>query len=302
LADQSDDLADFAVTMENYVSLKRSLIESQKQCHNLTAELEESRTNCRKLTEEVAFLQDKVEKLLQENRNLRCVGSPVDVPTLTHVNGNTTSRADRRWTTLPGEGNTLVLSQQGVDVSQEFPSPPQDLLSPVSKSAEMVDSHSDNTKTKTIGTRSHSAEVTLTESTPLHHSQHVKAKSIGVTPEIPMPTQDDVVKKTDKITRTLQELFQTAQDNKHDCFINCAEKIHAAVVEMAELFPKTMVSERMLATLRMLTDGSNHLLELCSQSPPELNGVTDYRLHTNKVIQTAYDIAKAAKQLVMLFE
>lgn len=31
-------------------------------------------------------------------------------------------------------------------------------------------------------------------------------------------------------------------------------------------------------------------------------GVADYRLHTQQVIKAAYDIAKCAKQLVMLFE
>ena len=31
-----------------------------------------------------------------------------------------------------------------------------------------------------------------------------------------MPTQEEVVKKTEKITRALQGLFQLAQDSKHE--------------------------------------------------------------------------------------
>ena len=50
----------------------------------------------------------------------------------------------------------------------------------------------------------------------------------------------------------------------------------------------------------MLTNGALRLRDQCSASP-QPDGV-DPRLRTQQVIQCAYDIAKAAKQLVILFE
>jgi|SRR6218665_213149 len=35
-----------------------------------------------------------------------------------------------------------------------------------------------------------------------------------------LPTQDEVVKKTEKITRNLQELFQSAQECKHEWLVS----------------------------------------------------------------------------------
>ena len=58
----------------------------------------------------------------------------------------------------------------------------------------------------------------------------------------------------------------------------------------------------MKAALALLTNGAENLREQCVSDPPKVNGVEDVRLHTQQVIQCAYDIAKAAKQLVMLFE
>lgn len=54
--------------------------------------------------------------------------------------------------------------------------------------------------------------------------------------------------------------------------------------------------------LDLLLTGAQGVRDLCSQTPPETNGAPDYRLYTQDVIKSAYDIAKAAKQLVILFE
>ena len=56
-------------------------------------------------------------------------------------------------------------------------------------------------------------------------------------------------------------------------------------------------------TLQLLMFGADRVRQQCAATP-ELgsNGAPDYRTHTQQVIQSAYDIAKAAKQLVMLFE
>ena len=57
--------------------------------------------------------------------------------------------------------------------------------------------------------------------------------------------------------------------------------------------------ERISLALQLLTGGSLRLREQCNlTADPNV----DMRLRTQQVIQCAYDIAKAAKQLVILFE
>nr|XP_031525849.1 ARF GTPase-activating protein GIT2 isoform X4 [Vicugna pacos] len=53
-----------------------------------------------------------------------------------------------------------------------------------------------------------------------------------------LPSTEDVIRKTEQITKNIQELLRAAQENKHDSYIPCSERIHIAVTEMAALFPK----------------------------------------------------------------
>ncbi|XP_030438461.1 ARF GTPase-activating protein GIT2 isoform X7 [Gopherus evgoodei] len=58
------------------------------------------------------------------------------------------------------------------------------------------------------------------------------------TPSSTLPSTEDVIRKTEQITKNIQELLRAAQENKHDSYIPCSERIHVAVTEMAALFPK----------------------------------------------------------------
>ena len=55
-------------------------------------------------------------------------------------------------------------------------------------------------------------------------------------------------------------------------------------------------------TLQLLVSGADHLRDQCIVATDCAAGSQESRMHTQQVIQSAYDIAKAAKQLVMLFE
>uniref|UniRef100_A0A4W6GAJ8 G protein-coupled receptor kinase interacting ArfGAP 2a n=1 Tax=Lates calcarifer TaxID=8187 RepID=A0A4W6GAJ8_LATCA len=57
-----------------------------------------------------------------------------------------------------------------------------------------------------------------------------------------LPSTEDVIRKTEQITKNIQELLRAAQENKHESFIPCSERIHVAVTEMAALFPKGLVT------------------------------------------------------------
>uniref|UniRef100_A0A672PGG6 ARF GTPase-activating protein GIT2-like n=1 Tax=Sinocyclocheilus grahami TaxID=75366 RepID=A0A672PGG6_SINGR len=120
-------------------------------------------------------------------------------------------------------------------------------------------------------------------------------------PDPSLPSTDDVIRKTEQITKNIQELLRAAQENKHESFIPCAERIHVAVNEMAALFPKRPRSETVRSSLRSLTSSANRLQSECKKAPPlESSPAADVQLVTQQVIQCAYDIAKAAKQLVTI--
>ncbi|KAM4578399.1 ARF GTPase-activating protein GIT2a isoform 3-T3 [Fundulus diaphanus] len=116
-----------------------------------------------------------------------------------------------------------------------------------------------------------------------------------------LPSTEDVIRKTEQITKNIQELLRAAQDNKHNSFLPCSERIHVAVTEMAALFPKKPRSETVRGSLRLLTASACRLQSECRKAVP-LDGCSgpDMQLVTQQVIQCAYDIAKAAKQLVTI--
>lgn len=114
-------------------------------------------------------------------------------------------------------------------------------------------------------------------------------------------------------------------------FVPCSEKIHTAVTEMASLFPKVSPAfpvscwripallfystfssalfcpqrpalDAVHCSLRLLASSASRLQVECRKAAPQEPGApaVDYQLLTQQVIQCAYDIAKAAKQLVTI--
>ena len=70
---------------------------------------------------------------------------------------------------------------------------------------------------------------------------------------------------------------------------------------------QNLQDDRIRKALQLLTSGADRLKSQCSSSssssPPDGSTSSEKRrLHTQQVIQCAYDIAKAAKQLVIMFE
>ncbi|XP_061459345.1 ARF GTPase-activating protein GIT2 isoform X9 [Rhineura floridana] len=128
-----------------------------------------------------------------------------------------------------------------------------------------------------------------------------ESKDSDTLPSASLPSTEDVIRKTEQITKNIQELLRAAQENKHDSYIPCSERIHVAVTEMAALFPKKPKSELVRTSLRLLTSSAFRLHSECTKAlPPESCPMADIQLVTQQVIQCAYDIAKAAKQLVTI--
>ncbi|XP_055511317.1 ARF GTPase-activating protein GIT2a isoform X2 [Leucoraja erinacea] len=101
---------------------------------------------------------------------------------------------------------------------------------------------------------------------------------------------------------SLQPLtLQQQRPDPATCFMPCSERIHVAVAEMAALFPKKPRSEMVRASLNLLTSSAYRLQSECKKAlPAEPSPTSDIQLVTQQVIQCAYDIAKAAKQLVTI--
>ncbi|XP_062241575.1 ARF GTPase-activating protein GIT1 isoform X5 [Platichthys flesus] len=121
-------------------------------------------------------------------------------------------------------------------------------------------------------------------------------------PDPTLPCTEDVILKTEQVTKNIQELLRAAQEFKHDSFVPCSEKIHSAVTEMASLFPKRPALDAVHGSLRLLASSASRLQVECRKAVPSEPGApaVDYQLLTQQVIQCAYDIAKAAKQLVTI--
>ncbi|KAL9980725.1 hypothetical protein ACROYT_G009355 [Oculina patagonica] len=141
------------------------------------------------------------------------------------------------------------------------------------------------------------------------------------------PSQEDVVRCTEQITKKIQELLLSAQAGRHSCFIPCSSNIFTAVNDMASLFPeepdvdsmrvslhiiiKTLFKMRVtlnskankpvaLPNLQLMKSSAARLQVECKSAVLPGNTV-DMAFLTQQVIQCAYDIAKAAKQLVTTF-
>jgi len=118
-----------------------------------------------------------------------------------------------------------------------------------------------------------------------------------------LPSQEEVVRRTEAITRCIQELLISAKDEKFDSFIPCSERIVRAVTDMVLLFPEEPGHSAVSASLSSLTAAATHfetecrMLILRSQREP-----LNQNFVTQQVIQCAFDIAKATKQLVALFQ
>uniref|UniRef100_A0AAQ5ZFP2 Arf-GAP domain-containing protein n=1 Tax=Amphiprion ocellaris TaxID=80972 RepID=A0AAQ5ZFP2_AMPOC len=132
---------------------------------------------------------------------------------------------------------------------------------------------------------------------PLPASEAVETEEEGEE-DATLPCTEDVICKTEQITKNIQELLRAAQETKHESFLPCSEKICMAVTEMAALFPKRPSSETVRGSLCLLTSSASRLHGECQKAAEHNPCPSDIQLVTQQVIQCAYDIAKAAKQLV----
>ncbi|XP_059192258.1 ARF GTPase-activating protein GIT2a isoform X2 [Centropristis striata] len=305
------DLSDGPITMHEYMEVKNALSASEAKIQHLM----KANNN---LSDELRLMQKKLQSLQSENISLRRhvptniyqIPSGSDYPdpsSPSALKRRQSARASRPMSMYEtGSGLKPYLPkgespypEEGIPTLQPFP--PH--ASKVEKQSSMPESDYDNTfNDSEMDDSGFCRRGRLRSSGWLGEGSSIpELDDLEMESDPTLPSTEDVIRKTEQITKNIQELLRAAQENKHDSFIPCSERIHVAVTEMAALFPKKPRSDTVRGSLRLLTSSAYRLQSECRKAlPSEGCPGPDMQLVTQQVIQCAYDIAKAAKQLVTI--
>lgn len=118
-----------------------------------------------------------------------------------------------------------------------------------------------------------------------------------------LPPSEEVTKRTERVTRRIQELWMAMQDpNQREAFVPCAERIRVAVAELTAIFPQNPMEENIKSALRQLNGNTGRLQAECS-GLQRCTGDAEHIDHCLQQVRScAYDIAKATKLLVTQFQ
>ncbi|KAM6975241.1 ARF GTPase-activating protein GIT2b isoform 6-T6 [Tautogolabrus adspersus] len=277
---ESSDLSDGPITVQEFMEVKSALTASEAKIQQLL------KVNCH-LSEELRMMQSKLSSLQTENTSLRWQ-TPSGQQQPQGPCGRHPPRGGRAMSMyetgstprqFPHRADT-ARHEDGV-VLQPFPTngcslEGQNIM--LENDYDMTPNHSE-----------------LDETGPLPGSDTGEEDGER---DATLPCTEDVICKTEQITKNIQELLRAAQETKHESFLPCSEKICVAVTEMAALFPKRPSSDTVRGSLCLLTSSASRLHGECQKAADHSPCPADIQLVTQQVIQCAYDIAKAAKQLV----
>ncbi|XP_028834803.1 ARF GTPase-activating protein GIT2b isoform X7 [Denticeps clupeoides] len=292
---ESSDLSDGPITVQEFMEVKSALNASEAKIQQLL------KVNCH-LSEELRLMQTKLNSLQNENSTLRwrAPGTQQD------LSGRLAPRGGRAMSMYETGSGLKQYHPRGETPRPENSSFTLQALPPngsiVEERCSMPESDYDNTHNHTEP-ESGSGQGGLLRISGWPGDGGAREPNDleeDAEPDPTLPCTEDVISKTEQITKNIQELLRAAQDNKHEGFIPCSERIHVAVTEMATLFPKYPCSEMVRGSLRLLTSSASRLQGECQRAPPPDPTASDTQLVTQQVIQCAYDIAKAAKQLVTI--
>ncbi|XP_014214077.1 ARF GTPase-activating protein GIT1 [Copidosoma floridanum] len=117
-----------------------------------------------------------------------------------------------------------------------------------------------------------------------------------------LPPSEEVNKRTEQVTRRIQELWMAMQNPTHrEAFVPCAERIRVAVAELATIFPQNPVDDNIRCALRQLHGNTGRLQAECTALQRCTSDVEHMDRCLQQVRSSAYDIAKATKLLVTQF-
>nr|XP_033502493.1 ARF GTPase-activating protein GIT2b isoform X4 [Epinephelus lanceolatus] len=280
---ESSDLSDGPITVQEFMEVKSALTASEAKIQQLL------KVNCH-LSEELRSMQSKLNSLQTENTTLRWQ-TPSGQQHLQGPFGRHPPRGGRAMS-MYETGSSPRQYPNRVETARHEDGV---ILQPFPTNGCSLEGQSIMLENDYDTTPNHS-ELEETGS-PLPASEAVEPGE-EAEEDATLPCTEDVICKTEQITKNIQELLRAAQETKHESFLPCSEKICMAVTEMAALFPKRPSSETVRGSLCLLTSSASRLHGECQKAAEHNPCPSDIQLVTQQVIQCAYDIAKAAKQLV----
>ncbi|XP_004591985.2 ARF GTPase-activating protein GIT2 isoform X2 [Ochotona princeps] len=304
------DLSDGPVTVQEFMEVKNALVASEAKIQQLM------KVN-NNLSDELRIMQKKLQTLQSENSNLRKQATtntcqvqtgPEYPDTSNHssLKRRPSARGSRpmsMYETGSGQKPYLPMGEASHPEEsrtrlQPFPAHASRLEKQNSTPESDYDNTPNDTEPDDLGSSHKGRQRSMLWPSD---SSGADTAEPHAAPSPSLPSTEDVIRKTEQITKNIQELLRAAQENKHDSYIPCSERIHVAVTEMAALFPKKPKSDMVRSSLRLLTSSAYRLQAECKKAlSGEPGSPTDIQLVTQQVIQCAYDIAKAAKQLVTI--
>ncbi|XP_060704330.1 ARF GTPase-activating protein GIT1 isoform X5 [Hemiscyllium ocellatum] len=289
----SSDLSDGPITLQEYLEVKKALAASEAKVQQLM------KVN-NNLSEELRRLQMQINKLQTENAQMKqqtpsLHPSPTTSDRQDLAPHASTSRRDRQAVSMyETRSGQKSFGQAADDIATRLQSLDCN-VSKLDKRGSGTDSDYDNTQTSELPLGIADGKMGRDDDFHLEYDEHEGELDPS------LPSTEGVILKTEQVTKNIQELLRAAQECKHESFVPCSEKIHSAVTEMASLFPKKPALDTVRCSLRLLNASAFRLQCECRKTiPPEPGAPVDIQLLTQQVIQCAYDIAKAAKQLVTI--
>lgn len=132
--------------------------------------------------------------------------------------------------------------------------------------------------------------------------------STSSTSSTQMPLVEEVTKRTEVVTRRIQELWLAMQDltKKEISFVPCSERIRIGVSDLIAIFPSNLNDdfEVLKGALRQLNMNTAAIHSECANLQHALNSEnpTNIEVHLQAVRNCAYNLAKATKTLVTQFQ
>jgi G protein-coupled receptor kinase interactor 2 len=120
-----------------------------------------------------------------------------------------------------------------------------------------------------------------------------------------LPLAEEVTKRTEVVTRRIQELWSAMQDiGKKDAFIPCSERIRVACAELTAIFPQVISDDTLKNALKILNLNTNLIQRDCTALQHALMSDDEILVetHLQEVRNCAYNLAMATKTLVTHFQ
>jgi len=122
-----------------------------------------------------------------------------------------------------------------------------------------------------------------------------------------LPLVEEVTRRTETVTRRIQELWLAMQDlAMKEKFVPCSERIRIGVSDLIAIFPSNLGEEHevLRTALRQLNVNTNSIQNECSNLQRALSSdnPSNIDMHLQQVRNCAYNLAKATKILVTQFQ